>query len=389
MAVNKWSTSAAFFDLENDGDLDLFVGIYMSWDYDKNIYCGSRKEGFRSYCHPQYFDSVPSVLLMNNGDGTFTDVALTAGLEVPGKALGVVTADVDNDGFSEIHVANDTVANFLFQNRGDGTFEEMGLLAGISYGMDAKPESGMGTDFGDINGDGLIDLIVCNIDREMNNLYLNQGDGFFDDATIRSGLGSVALPFSGFGVRLLDYDNDSDLDLVVLNGHVLDNIELYHSGIEFAERPFLFENVGGKFTEIGAEQGGVWTRKLVGRGLAAGDYDNDGDVDILLVNNGQPPVLLRNDGGNSNRWLGLHLIGVESNRDAVGAVVTVRTGDRRIVMQRQGGGSYQSAHDPRLVFGLGSGGTVQSVEVRWPSGKVQKLRWLEPGRYHTVKEGDQ
>ena len=386
VAMGKWSTSAAFFDMENDGDLDLFVCNYLDWNYKRNFYCGERREGYRLYCNPRHFPSLPSVLFRNNGNGTFTEVTKAAGLDHAGKALGVVTGDIDGDGFSEIYVANDTIANFLFKNKGNGSFEEIGLFAGVAYGIRASPESGMGTDFGDFDGDGRIDLMVTNIDQEMNNLYSNQGEDWFADVTVVAGLGQVAILFSGFGVRFLDYDNDGDLDLVVLNGHVSDNIHLYKPSVRFAESPFLLENVGGRFRKVGEEAGKIWETPLPGRALAAGDYDNDGDSDLLFVNNDQAPVLLRNDGGNRNPWLGLSLVGSRSNRDGVGAVVTVSTNRRTLVRHRHGGGSYQAAHDPRLIFGLVAGEELKSIEIRWPGGAVQTLEPLELGRYHLIRE---
>ncbi len=385
-AVGLWSTSAAFFDLENDGDLDLFVCVYLEWDYEKNVWCGERRDGFRSYCHPDYFKPIPSLLFRNDGNGTFTDITRRAGAGKPGKALGVVAGDIDGDGFADLYVANDAVANFLFHNRGDGTFEEVGLLAEVAYGISAKPESGMGTDLGDFNGDGRLDLIVTNIDYEMNNLYVNDGDTLFSDVTVVSGLGQAALLFSGFGVRFVDVDNDGDLDLVVLNGHPLDNIELYRNGVTSSEPPMIFRNDGGRFKPIMEQAGEVWKRSFQGRALAQGDYDNDGDADLLFVNNGQPAVLLRNDGGNRNPWLGIRLQGTVSNRDAVGAEVKVKTSSRQLVRQVLGGGSYQAAHDLRLVFGFLPEEAVESVTVRWPNGRVQRLDSLELRRYHTIVE---
>ncbi len=386
VAVNAWSTSAAFFDMENDGDLDLFVCLYLDWDYEKEMYCGQPKEGYRTYCHPHRYGPIASVLFRNNGDGSYSDVTKKAGIDLPGKALGVVTGDMNGDGLADIYVANDAVANFLFKNKGDGTFEEIGLIAGVALGIYGKPESGMGVDFGDYNEDGRIDLIVTNIDQEMNNLFSNQENDWFMDLTLDAGLGQVAMPYSGFGVRFLDYDNDGDLDLVVLNGHVMDNIQLFRSDVTFAEPPLLLQNSGGKFSDVGKESGEIWQKPMVGRARAVGDYDNDGDSDLLLVNNGQPPVLLRNEGGNRNPWLGLRLVGEQSNRDAVGAVLTLRTNRRKILRERSGGTSYQAAHDPRIVFGLAEGEEMISLEIRWPSGVVQQLEPLELRRYHTIQE---
>ena len=389
VAVEAWSTSAAFFDMDNDGDLDLFVCVYLDWDYDKEMYCGQPREGYRSYCHPLRYNPIASVLFENNGDGTFTDISSSAGVDPPGKALGVVTGDMNNDGFADISVANDAVANFLFKNNGDGTFKEIGVIAGVAYGIYGKAESGMGVDFGDYNGDAQIDLIITNIDQEMNNLFSNQGDDWFIDLTLNAGLGQVATFFSGFGVRFLDYDNDGDLDLVVSNGHVVDNIELYRYGVLHAEPPLLLENTGkGQFTDAGKSAGAIWGKSMVGRALAAGDYDNDGDSDLLFVNNQEPAVLVRNDGGNASPWLGLQLEGSTSNRDAVGAVVTLTTDRRKMLRERSGGTSYQAAQDPRIIFGLEAGEKMISLEVRWPGGAIQRLESLGLGRYHTLREGE-
>ncbi|MFQ5740649.1 MAG: CRTAC1 family protein [Acidobacteriota bacterium] len=386
VAVNQWSSSAAFFDLDNDGDLDLFVCVYLDWNYDKNVYCGDQRQGYRSYCHPDYFPAIPSVLFLNNGDGTFTDVTKKAGVNIAGKALGVVTGDLNGDFLPDIYVANDAVANYLYLNRGGHRFEEAGLVAEVAYGVTVKPESGMGTDLGDFDEDGRADLIVTNIDYEMNNLYANQGEELFNDVTLSRGLGQVSLPYSGFGVKFVDYDLDGDLDLVVLNGHVIDNIDHYKSEIHYREPPLLLENRRGVFVNAGSRSGEIWKRKMVGRALAAGDYDNDGDSDLLFVNNGEPPVLLRNDGGNRNTWFGLRLVGVKGNRDGVGAVVTVTTNRRKLMRQRHGGGSYQAAHDPRLVVGLSKGEKVESIQIRWSGGALQTLEPPALRQYQTVRE---
>ncbi|HSR69239.1 MAG TPA: CRTAC1 family protein [Acidobacteriota bacterium] len=384
-----WSTSAAFFDMDNDGDLDLFVCQYLDWDYPKEIYCGEKKEGYRSYCHPDQFQPVPSLLYRNNGDGTFSEVAEEAGAGLKGKALGVVTGDVDGDGDQDIYVANDAVANFLYRNDGKGVFREEGLMAEVAYGAAVEPESGMGTDLGDIDGDGSLDLIVTNIDYEMNNLYVNRHRDYFNDVTLGQGHGQGDLLYSGFGVRFFDKDNDGDLDLAVLNGHPLDNIHLYRDRVSGAQRPFLLENREGKFVEVGEKQGGVWTRPLDGRALASADYDNDGDIDLVFVNVGAAPVLLNNlligNGGGSS-FIGIRLSGNKSNRDGVGAKLTLETDRRTLFRERTGGGSYQAAHDPRLHFGLQSGEKPESLTIRWPSGLSQTVKELQPGRYHLIEE---
>jgi len=387
VAAGGWSTSAAFFDYDNDGYLDLFVCRYLDWDFSKNIFCGDSRPGYRSYCHPDNFKGVSNILYHNNGDGTFTDVTRKAGLQTAdGKALGVVCADFNDDGRVDIFVANDAVRNYLYINNGDGTFTENALLAEVAYGMSGRPKSGMGCDFGDIDGDGVPDLVVTNIDLETNTIFLNNRDGTFTDATARLGLGQVSMLFSGFGVKLADYDNNGTLDLVIANGHPLDNVHLFRDGITSAERPFVHDNIAGRFADVSDQRGEAMKKKYSGRGLAMGDYDNDGDEDFLLVQNGGPPVLLRNDGGNQNNWAGLRLIGTRSNRDAVGARVTVTAGDLKLVRQIEGGSSYCSAHDQRLLIGIGQRQRIDRVEIRWPSGTVDRIDGIPINRYSTIKE---
>ncbi len=382
-----WGTSAAFFDYNHDGLPDLYVGRYMDWDYSKNLYCGEKRPGYRSYCHPDEFKCLGSLLFRNNGDGTFTDASEKSGIgKACGKALGVVAFDFDGDGWQDLFVANDAVPNFLFRNNHDGTFTETALLAEVALGYSGKPQSGMGTDSADLDGDGWPGLFVTNIDHEPNNLFHNNGDGTFTDITVEEGMGTVALGTSGFGTRFLDFDNDGKLDLVVLNGHVLDNIAFYHEGVAFAERPFLLHNTGTRFEEVGALHGPAFQKTYVGRALATGDFDNDGDTDFLWVINGGPPVLLRNDGGNGNAWIGFDLRGTVSGRDAFGAVVTVTAAGRRLVRERVGGASYLAAHDPRILFGLGDAKKVDKVGVRWPSGATSVLENVPTGQYLRVEE---
>ena len=351
------------------------------------MYCGEHKPGYRAYCHPTKFKGITSRLYRNNGDGTFTNVSEAAGLAVVGKALGVVAFDYNRDGWLDLYVTNDTERNFLFRNNGNGTFTEAGLLAEVAYGSSGKPASGMGTDAADLEGTGWPDLFVTNIDFESNNLFHNNGDETFDDITVQAGLGSVAQLYSGFGARFVDYNNDGNLDLFVLNGHPMDNVQLMREGVTPAERPFLLENKGGaRFQEVGAQHGEALTKQYRGRGLAMGDFDNDGDQDFLIVQNGGPPVLLRNDGGNQNAWIGFELVGWASGKDAVGAVVTVSAGGRRQVRERVGGASYLSAGDPRLLFGLGAAEKVEKVEIRWASGAVSTMENVAARRYYRVEE---
>jgi hypothetical protein len=386
VAAGGWSSSAAFLDYNRDGFADLFVGQYMQWNYDPNPFCGERSPGMRSYCHPDQFRAAPSRLYRNNRDGTFTDVTQAAGLAEAGKALGVVAFDANQDGWLDLYVANDAVRNFLFRNNGDGTFTEIALLAEVAYGSSGKPESGMGTDAADYNGDGRSDLFVTNIDFEPNNLFQNNGDETFNDVTTAANLAAVAILFSGFGTRFLDYDNDGDLDLAVANGHPLENVHRFKQGVTGAERPFLLENRGGRFEEVGRRLGAPFERQYNGRGLAVGDYDNDGDPDLLLVENGGTAALLRNDGGSRSAWIGFELTGRGQGRDLTGAVVAVSAGGRRQVKELTGGGSYYSAHDPRLLFGLGASEKAEKVEVRWPGGGVTTLENLPARSYHRIQE---
>src|SRR5438445_416609 len=367
--IETMGGGGAFLDYNRDGRLDIFL--------------------VNSGCHKFSVKCTPgkNALYRHNADGTFTDVSEASGIaKHEGKALGVVAFDFNRDGWMDLYVANDAVRNFLFRNNGDGTFTEMALLAEVAYGLQGKPQSGMGTDAADYDGDGWPDLFVTNIDYEPNNLYRNSGDETFTDVTISANLGSVALLFSAFGTRFIDYDNDGALDLVVLNGHVLDNIHLFREGVTFAERPFLLRNSGGRFQEVGARHGPAFEKAYVGRALATGDFDNDGDIDLLWVTNGGPPVLLRNDGGNRNAWIGFGLIGTASNRDAIGALVTVTAGGRRHVRELVGGSSYCAAHDLRLLFGLGTVEKVEKVEIRWPSGVTSQLENLAARRYYRVQE---
>ncbi len=387
VASSGWSTSAVWFDYNHDGLPDLFVGRYMDWDYDKNVPCGEQRPGYRAYCHPDQFKGVSSRMFRNNGDGTFTDVTEKAGLAVDGKALGVVAFDFNRDGWLDLFVTNDAVRNFLFRNNGDGTFTEIGLSAEVAYGSNGKPESGMGTDAADLDGDGLPELWVTNIDFEPNNLFHNYGDETFGDMTFQAKLGSMAMLFSGFGTRFVDFDNDGKLDMFVANGHPLDNIQLMHEAVTAKERPFLIENLGnGTFEEVGQKHGEVFSRQFNARGLAMGDFDNDGDEDFLLVQNGSPPVLLRNDGGNRNSWIGFELVGKASGRDAIGAVVTVTAGGKRQIRELVGGSSYCSASDLRMLFGLGSAEKAEKVEIRWPTGVTHSLTDLTARKYYKIEE---
>ena len=387
--AGRWASSAAWFDYDNDGLLDLVIVNYIDWSPDRNFWCGEHGPGMRSYCHPDDYNGQPPALFHNNGDGTFTDVSQKSGIgSKPGNGLGVVTFDYDDDGWQDVFIANDSMANFLFHNNRDGTFREVGYAAGVAVSADGLPEAGMGTDAADTTGDGRMDLIVTHLDSQLARFYRNRGDGTFDDATLQSQLGYATFHLSGFGVRFMDYDNDGARDIFMANGHVLDNIDRYNSSVHYAEPKLMFCNLGnGRFENVSDRLGSDFLLPCVSRGAAVGDFDNDGDLDILVNNNGGAPQLLRNDGGNRNHWIQVFLIGTKSNRDAVGARVKVVAGNRILYDQKKGGMSYQSAQDPRLHFGLADRQIVDSLEIRWPSGAATKLQNLKADQVVTVKEG--
>jgi hypothetical protein len=383
---DRLGASCAFADVDNDGDVDLFVANYVVADSSK--ICGDARA--RAYCRPDVYSGVPSAMFRNNGDGTFTDVTRESGLDrTDGKALGVVFADYDNDGRVDLFVANDLTRNFLYHNEGKGAFTEVGLPAGVALASDGRVRAGMGTDVGDYDGDGLLDLIVTNFESETHSLYRNLGRGLFADATFTSGVGPVTLPFLGFGVAFFDYDNDTDLDLAVANGHVLDNTSLFRSTSRYAQRNLLLRNdAKGRFAEVGRQSGAAWAAEKVSRTLVTGDIDNDGDLDLLVSNNGQPPDLLRNDRneGVGNALL-IKLRGRQSNRDGIGAVVTAAVGPQRLVREVRAGSSYLGQNDVRLHFGLGKATMVDRLEIRWPSGQAEIIKGIAAQQLVTVAEG--
>lgn len=381
----RWGTSAAFFDYDNDGYLDLFVCNYLDFDPSGKVACDFF-DG-RPYCYLNKFKGSPSVLYHNNRDGTFTDVSEKAGIAAHvGKGLGVIAFDYNNDCRMDIFQANDGTPNFLFRNEGDGTFKEVAFESGCALDPNGDARGGMGVDAEDLDGDGYPDLFVTNFSQQTNAFWHNNGDGTFNETTYELGLAKISIPMSGFGTRFFDYNNDGLVDLFVLNGHPFEPIQKVFPETTYAEPPFLFENNGKTFSEVASQHGDVLKRSFLGRGLAIADFDNDGDLDLLLMNAGQPPLLLRNDGGNRNAWLGIKLVGTKSNRDGIGAKVTVRAGSLNRTKQLAGGTSYCSASDPRLFFGLGNNRKVEIIEVKWPSGQVTTMK--DPGinRYITIKE---
>jgi hypothetical protein len=376
-----WSASAGFFDYDNDGKLDLFVTRYINWSFKTNRYCGERRPGLRAYCHPENYDGLTNILYHNNGDGTFTDVSEKAGIANPhGKGLGVSFADYDGDGFIDIFVANDSVQCFLYHNNGNGTFTETGLLAGVGYNEDGKTFAGMGIDFSDYDNDGRPDIVVTDLSNERYMLFHNNGDGTFRDVTNLSGMGSATLAFSGWSTHLFDYDNDGWKDLFVAQSHVMDTIEKTSPNLRYLEPPLLLRNLSGHFARVLA--GEVFQRDWAGRGAAFGDIDNDGDIDIVVSNLGQQAYVARNDGGNRNNWIGIETVGTKSNRDGIGARIKVvsPSGLTQYFTVNPAVG-YLSASDKRVVAGLGNDSSVKLIEIRWPSGVVQKFENIKARQY--------
>ena len=394
----QWSTSAAFFDYDNDGHLDLYIANYVDFTIATNKVCGgfiqTNAEGLRaigrgtrSYCAPSEYQGVPDVLYHNEGNGAFADVSIQSGIANPaGKGLGVLAWDYDEDGDQDLYVANDGVANFLYQNQGDGTFVDVALQAGVAYNLMGESEAGMGVDIGDCDNDGDFDLFVTNFSHETNTLYRNDA-GRFKDVTTVAGLGQPSWRLLGFGTNFLDYDNDGDLDLYVANGHVLDRIALFQPGVEYAQEHQLFRNDGTcRYEDISAAAGDWFARKQISRGAAFGDYDEDGDLDLLVNNCGGAARLVRNENGNAQNWSTIRVVGRRGNKDAVGARVRLVSGNRSQIRQVRRGSSYLSASDPRLHIGLGSGEAIDLLEVEWPGGRLQRFRDLPVNTVLIVEE---
>lgn len=390
VATPGWTTSALWFDYDNDGHLDLFLCSFVEFSVKNKVFCGDNKLGKRFYCIPRVFSPTPSVLYRNNGDGTFTEAS--AGTDIQralGKALGVVATDVNADGLMDLFVANDTVQNFLFMNRGKGTWEEIGLAAEVAFSVNGTPRSGMGVDAADFNGDGLQDLFVANVDQEMFSLYQNEGKEYFHDVAAAHGISQATRLLSGWGLKFFDYDNDGLVDLFLANGHPDDMIESYSHQVRYKEPLLLFHHDGKKLSNVSAQAGPAFQQMFPARGLAVGDYNNDGRIDVLIGNNGDAPVLLKNNAGEGNHWLGVTLQGTGCNRDAVGATLTWSTNGTVRRRYKSNGGSYLSSHDMREVLGLGAATKVDWLEIRWPlpSGRVERFTDVPIDRYVRIVEG--
>jgi hypothetical protein len=414
-----WSTSCAFADVDRDGDLDLFVTNYV--DASKNHFCGfAGPPAIRDYCHPLVYPPLPNVLYRNDGRGTFEDISIRAGIaRYRGNGLGVAVSDVDEDGWSDVFVANDSTPNFLFHNNTNGSFTEIAGLAGVAVASDGKPRAGMGTAFGDFSGTGHLGLVVTNHETEMHSLFLNLGGRLFSDVTIHSGVGPATRPYVGFGVVFFDYDNDTRLDLAIVNGHVMANVAQLRARGTLAQRKLLLRNTGARFVDATKDAGPGFALEGVGRALAAGDVDNDGDLDLLVTNNGDRPNLLLNDGGNAANALLVHVVGTASpstsvraspstslraspstslraspstslrasNRSGIGTRLTLTTGERRQVREVQSGSSYLAQNDLRAHFGMGRAERAERLEIRWPDGTNEVVENLAANHRVTVRQG--
>jgi len=394
-----WSTSAVWFDYNNDGRLDLFVAQFVDYTSLKscgaaNAYGGSVEGALETeiyYCIPRVFEPMPSHLYRNDGNGHFTDVSSETGiLRVAGKGFGVVATDINNDGYLDLFQANDTVPNFLFVNRGGKTFEEIGLASGVGYSEDGLARSGMGVDAADFDGDGRQDLFVANVDQETFSLYRNNGDETFTDISKAQGIAKPTRLLSGWGLRFLDYDNSGWPDLILANGHPDDLVDKRMKGVTYAEPLLLFHNDGhGRLLNVSGSAGEAFQSRYSARGLAVGDLDNDGFLDVVVGINGGPPLILHNNARSGNHWVGLRLVGRQSNPEAVGAMIRWSAGGITHSRLKTGGGSFLSSHDSREVLGIGTAAAIDWVEIRWPkpSDRVERLTNLRADTYFTVIEG--
>jgi hypothetical protein len=385
VAGSGWSTSAAWVDLDNDGRLDLVVDRYVTWDWE-DVWCGQHREGYRAYCHPDVFQPISMLVYHNDGNGHFTEVSHKLGLDKPAKALGIAIGDYDRDGRMDLFIANDSMPEFLFHQKPDGTFEETGLEAGVAVNSEGQTYAGMGVDFADYENNGWPGIVVTDLANQRYASYRNDRDGTFDYSTNATDIGAITLLHSGWSIRFLDYDNDGWKDLLAAQGHDLDTIELTAPNLRYREPVLLMRNLGKKFTDVSAISGDVFKEAWVGRGLAIGDIDNDGRIDAVVTTNGGPAHILRNETVTSNHWITLHLTGHKSNRDGIGAVVklTTKQGSQWITATTSSG--YLSASDPRVHFGLGESPQADTIEIRWPTGIVQTLQNIKGDRQIQVDE---
>ena len=386
-----FSTSAVWFDYDNDGKLDLFVTHYIDWSIAKDQYCTLDNKN-KSYCTPQTYKGESSTLFHNRGDGTFENVTKRAGLYDPtGKSLGVAMLDYDNDGWMDLFVANDTEPNKLYHNNHNGTFTDVAVQVGVAFSESGRVRAGMGVDAGDYDGSGWQSLVIGNFTNESMSLYRNDGSGLFVDEEISSGIRQMSLQALTFGCFFFDYDLDGRLDIFAANGHVSDDISVVQPTLKYAQPAILFHNSGNrKFEDASAKVGPAMQQPVVGRGAAYLDYDNDGDLDLVITANNGPARLLRNENGNQNDMLRVKLVGTRSNRDGIGARVTVTTSSgTRLFRMVKTGSSYASQSELPLTFGLGTpqAGRTVGLEIVWPSGQEDSLSKIGANQLITVKEG--
>lgn len=385
--AGKWAASAAWFDYDRDGRLDLVVTNYAHLSYDAPKKC--EVNGVRTYCEQVAYEGMPLTLYHNNGDGTFSDVSKSSGLDkMVGRALGVVAIDVNDDGWPDLFVARDASPNLLLINKRNGTFEDAAVDAEVAYDEDGTAKAGMGVDAGDVTGDGWPDFVVTNFNDQYHSLFVGSKAFPYRDQTVPSRLAALTKTYVGWGVKFLDFDNDGNLDIVLVNGHINEVIESTRGDVNYKQPPLLLHNDGkGHFENVLGRAGPAFASGYVARGLAVGDFDNDGDSDVVFTRLDGSPMLLRNNVGQDNQWIGFELQGTKSNRDAIGAKITVLFGARRAVRWIMGGSSYLSSQDRRVLFGLGTfTGNGIRAEIQWPSGAVQRLSDLKANQYHKILE---
>jgi hypothetical protein len=389
--AGRWAASSAWFDYDRDGYLDLVVTNYVRFSFDDPKKC--EVNGMRSYCEQLAYQGMPLTLYHNNRDGTFTDVSTQSGLgKLVGRALGVVAIDVNNDGWTDLFIARDASPNLLLINQHNGTFEDVAVDAEVAYNEHGVAKAGMGVDAGDANGDGLPDFVITNFNDQYHSLLVGSKSAQYEDRTVASRLAALTKSYVGWGVKFLDFDNDGNLDLMFMNGHINQTIEATRADVSYQQPPLLLRNLSnGTFQNMRDSARPVFNSAYLGRGLAAGDFDNDGDLDVAFTCLNGTPVLLRNNVGQQNSWIGFELQGTTSNRDAIGARIIVTSGGRQLVRWITGGSSYLSAHDKRVIVGLGpnSAGKPVGAEIVWPRGRIQRLSGLELGRYHKIIEPGQ